>query len=137
MSVTEAVDAMGAVCLELLKVTDAPMQAPKNDAAWLPPIRTEVRSKSTGRLISPRLKEETPGPSHSVDPTAQAKVAKEAKPSAEPETPPVADQERIDTPAKPSEATTSTVEEADGDRKKLIIYNRGSPLELEFGYERK
>lgn len=123
------VDRVGTVCLNLL--SELKIARPKAKAAetggtvvpaWAPEVRIEVRNKP--QPGAPAAAEKPPAP--------QAGPNAPESPAAEPAKP----QEEQDK-AQDSAIQTETKETGEDSRKQIIIHNRGAPVILEFGYERK
>jgi hypothetical protein len=107
----EAIDNIGAVCLNLLAARQVPASAPSQGSRWVPPLRVEVRDKDTDKVLSP-----LPQPIPATGPATTA----------------------VTTPSNQDPTTSANeVTPAQEGRKKLVIHNLGSPVELEFGYQRR
>jgi hypothetical protein len=121
------VDRIGTVCLNLLAELKIPKAAPAGPApAWVPSVNIEIRDKP-----------EAPAPAAPTVPAAQAvpaapAPAAPAKAGGAASAPPPP----AETPAGNPVTTESRVNPEDR-RKQLIIHNMGTPLILEFGYERQ
>jgi hypothetical protein len=116
---------IGTVCFNLLDKLKVPRKkaaSSTSTSTWMPEIRIEVTEKpaksesgiSTGAL--PVLPVETDRPTNPEAPNS------EDGPSNPPEEPPV---------------TTETNTDTEESRKRIIIHNRGNPVILDFGFERK
>ena len=89
--------------------------------AWIPEVRIEVRKKP----LPPQAA--TPSVPTVPDQPARARPAAEAPKS----------QARASSELRPVEPALQTETQDDEGRKQIIIHNQGSPVILEFGYERK
>lgn len=117
------VDRIGTVCLNLLANLSVPKaRTPETIAAevpWAPELRVEVRDKPARVGTTAAGAEPASGSSGGVEPVAPAVGAAVSK-------------------APPSEpVTTETPARSDDGHRQVIIHNRGNPVILEFGYERR
>lgn len=117
------VDRIGTVCLNLLTNLSVPKaHTPETIAAeapWTPEVRVEVRDKPA-----------TGGPTAGVPVAVSGRAA---------DTEPVAPTVAMDAAKAPvpEPVTTETQNRLDDGHKQVIIHNRGNPVILEFGYERR
>jgi hypothetical protein len=115
------VNHIGTACFNLLsqlgvrRAKPDPQHTPGTvPSAWFPEVRIEVRDKPPG----------SPPAVHQPASPAPARAGR-ATPAAPP------------TPADSAEPTVQTEIEEGETRKQMILHNQGSPIILEFGYERK
>lgn len=125
------VDRIGTVCLNLL----AELKIPRTEsagpaAAWKPAVSIEIRDKPTAPApATPAVPASPARPATPAVPASSAQPATEAE-AASPPPPPA------ESPAS-SPVQTETRVNPEDQRKQLIIHNLGTPVILEFGYERQ
>ena len=128
------VDRIGTVCLNLLTELQIPKTEPAAPAAaWKPTVNIEIRDKPTAPApatsVTPAVPASSARPATSAMPAVSTKPATEAE-AASPPPPPA------ESPASTSIKTESRVNPED-QRKQIIIHNLGTPVILEFGYDRQ
>jgi hypothetical protein len=125
------VDRIGTVCLNLLAELKIPKAGPAGPApAWQPSVNIEIRDKPTTPAQAAQAAPAAQAiPTSTAQPASPAAPAKAGGPASAPPPP-------AETPASTPVTTESRVNPEDR-RKQLIIHNMGTPLILEFGYERQ
>ncbi|BBL75159.1 hypothetical protein [Methylomagnum ishizawai] len=156
------VDHISTVCFNLLedlkiKRTQAAPAAqkaetPANSDTWFPEVRVEVRNKTVtpAPVAAPAVPAASapsaPPPTVPVRPVPAPAVPKPtATPSApvppmaapKPAPPPVQSTAPVPSQPQAPAVTTETATDPGNGKKEMIIHNQGSPIILEFGYERK
>ncbi|HYE37230.1 hypothetical protein [Methylocaldum sp.] len=116
---------IGTVCFNLLDELKVPRKKTEPSAStttWMPEIRIEVKEKPTAKKSGAAIE---PLPVHPVE-TGESTAAETSESGGSPATP----------PAEPPVKTETNINEEEG-RKQIIIHNRGNPVILDFGFERK
>jgi len=136
----------------------AQAETPANADTWFPEVRVEVRNKTVTPTAAPVAAPSVPSapppmapvpvvpavpkpaaapvPARAVVPSAPVAVPAPAAPvSTSPPVPPTT----APAPSQPQApaVTTETATDPGNGKKEMIIHNQGSPIILEFGYERK
>jgi hypothetical protein len=123
------VNHIGTACFNLL--SDLHIKRPRqairatlsgaDTSAWIPEVRIEVRKNPLPPQAATPSVPTVPDQPARVRPTAEAPKSQAHGPSA----------------TRPVEPALQTETQDDEGRKQIIIHNQGSPVILEFGYERK
>lgn len=140
------VEHIATVCFNLLEDLKVPRRKPKPDGAaagstpaWMPEVRIEIRDKPADALSVPAPSMAPAAASAPKPAPAAVSKAPAASSSVKPgSTPPPNAPEAHSEPAAatPPVATETRMDQEEG-RKQMVIHNQGSPIILEFGYERK
>ncbi len=138
------VDRIGTVCLNLL----AELKIPRTEsagpaAAWKPAVSIEIRDKPTAAPApaTPAVPASPARPATPAVPASSARPAAPAVPASSAQ--PATEAEAASPPPPPAESPanspvqTETRVNPEDQRKQLIIHNLGTPVILEFGYERQ
>jgi hypothetical protein len=154
------VDHMATVCFNLLEdlkirrskpEPTAAAETPTNSDTWFPEVRVEVRNKSTAPVTAapvapaapavtttrPAAPRPTSAPAPSAGTAPAAKPAAPVQPADAPEAESAAPAAETAQPATPPPVSTENAVDPENGKKEIIIHNQGSPIILEFGYERK
>lgn len=142
------VEHIATVCFNLLEDLKVPrVQAKSGEASssstpsWMPEVRVEIRDKPANPLSVPAAAPAV-APAVTTSPAAQDSAPAAATPPPlkagappQPQAPATA-AEPPTAPQAPPVTTETRMNQEEG-RKQMIIHNQGSPIILEFGYERK